>query len=147
VPLGKVVADINLDMIGRNNPDSIVVIGKEHSDMGQTLARVQAAHPELHLVAADDIWPLENFYSRSDHFNFARKGVPVLFFFNGTHPQYHQPDDEVKLIDTSKLSRVAQLAFYLGIDIANTPARPRWNPESYQAIVVEQKVPTPVKKP
>ena len=62
----------------------------------------------------------ESFYSRSDHFNFARKGVPILFFFNGTHPQYHQPDDEVRLIDTSKLARVAQLGFYLGVEIANT---------------------------
>jgi hypothetical protein len=146
LPLGKVVANINLDMIGRNNPDSIVVIGKEHSDMGQTLARVQAAHPELRLIAADDIWPEENFYSRSDHFNFARKGVPILFFFNGVHDQYHRADDEVKLIDTSKLSRVAQLAFYLGVDIANTTTKPQWNPESYQTIVVKQQVPAPVKK-
>jgi peptidase M28-like protein len=147
VPIGQVVADINMDMIGRNNSDSIVVIGKEHSDMGTTLARVQAAHPELHLTAADDIWPAESFYSRSDHFNFARKGVPVLFFFNGVHPQYHQPDDEVKLIDTSKLSRVAQLGFYLGIEIANTTARPAWNPASYQTIVVEQKAPPIVGRP
>ncbi len=141
VSLDNVVADINMDMIGRNNPDSIVVIGKQHSDMGETLARVQGAHPELHLVAADDIWPQESFYSRSDHFNFARKGVPVLFFFNGTHPQYHQADDEVKLIDTSKLSRVAQLALYLGVEIANTEQKPKWNPESYRTIVVEQRIP------
>ncbi len=148
VPMAKVVADINLDMIGRNSPDSIVVIGKEHSDMGVTLARVQASHPELKLVGSDDIWPTESFYSRSDHFNFARKGVPVLFFFNGTHPQYHRADDEVKLINTSKLSRVAQMAFYLGIEIANTTAKPQWNPASYQTIVVEQKVPpVVVKKP
>ncbi len=147
VPIGNVVADINMDMIGRNNPDSIVVIGKEHSDMGVTLAGVQAAHPELHLIAADDIWPEQSFYSRSDHFNFARKGVPVLFFFNGTHPQYHQPDDEVRLIDTSKLTRVAQLGFFLGLQIANTTDRPKWNPASYQTIVVEQKVPAVVKRP
>jgi hypothetical protein len=141
VPLDHVVADINMDMIGRNNPDSIVVIGKQHSDLGTTLAAVQAAHPELHLIAADDIWPKESFYSRSDHFNFARKGVPVLFFFDGIHPQYHQPDDEVRLIDTSKLARVAQLAFYLGITVADTMPRPRWNPESYQKIVVDQQIP------
>lgn len=141
VPLDKVVADINMDMIGRNNPDSIVVIGKQHSDLGTTLAAVQAAHPELHLVAADDIWPKEGFYSRSDHFNFARRGVPVLFFFNGLHPQYHQPDDEVRLIDTSKLARVAQLAFYLGVTVADTTPRPKWDPQSYQEIVVDQQVP------
>jgi hypothetical protein len=147
VPIGNIVADINMDMIGRNNPDSIVVIGKEHSDMGVTLAGVQAAHPELHLIAADDIWPEQSFYSRSDHFNFARKGVPVLFFFNGTHPQYHQPDDEVRLIDTSKLSRVAQLGFFLGVEIANRVERPKWNPASYQTIVVEQRVPPVTSRP
>ena len=146
VPLANVVADINMDMIGRNDSDSIVVIGKEHSDLGATLAQVEALHPELHLRAADDIWPQESFYSRSDHFNFARKGVPILFFFNGTHPQYHQADDEVRLIDTSKLARVAQLGFFLGIQIAETEQRPKWNPVSYQTIVVEQKVPAPVKR-
>ncbi len=54
----------------------------------------------------------------------------------------------MKLIDTSKLARVAQLAFYLGVEIANTTARPQWNPASYQTIVVEQKMPPAVvKKP
>lgn len=146
LPMEKIVANINMDMIGRNNPDSIVVIGKEHSDLGVTLAAVQAKHPELKLVAADDIWPEQSFYTRSDHFNFARKGVPVLFFFNGVHPQYHRADDEVKLIDTSKLSRVAKLGFYFAVDIANTPARPKWNADSYQLIVVEGKTPPAVKK-
>lgn len=146
VPMDRIVANINLDMIGRNATDSIVVIGKEHSDMGITLARVQKAHPELKLIAADDIWPEQSFYSRSDHFNFARKGVPVLFFFNGTHPQYHRANDEVGLIDTSKLARVAQLGFYFGVEIANTVTRPKWNPDSYQTIVVEGKVPSAIRR-
>ncbi len=125
VPLANVVADINLDMISRNSADSIVVIGKDSSDMGATLTRVQAAHPELHLIAADDIWPAQHFYNRSDHYNFARKGVPILFFFAGTNPQYHRADDEVSLVNAGKLVSVAQLAFYLGVEIANTVARPR----------------------
>ena len=127
VPLANVVADINLDMISRNSPDSIVVIGKDSSDMGATLTRVQAAHPELHLIAADDIWPAQHFYNRSDHYNFARNGVPILFFFAGTHPQYHRADDEVGLVNAGKLVSVAQLAFYLGTEIANAPARPQGN--------------------
>ena len=46
--------------------------------------------PNSHSPRPDDIWPGQSFYTRSDHFNFAvRKGVPILFFFNGTHPQYH----------------------------------------------------------
>ncbi len=137
VPLANVVADINLDMISHNSPDSIVVIGKDSSDMGTTLARVQAAHPELRLIAADDIWPSQHFYNRSDHYNFARKGVPILFFFAGTHLQYHRADDEVQLVSASKIVSVAQLAFYLGIEIANTAARPQPIHLNRQAIVAE----------
>jgi Zn-dependent M28 family amino/carboxypeptidase len=135
VPLSQIVADLNIDMVGRNWRDSIVAIGKEHSDLGTTLNRVAAAHPELHMEPIDDRWPEENFYFRSDHFNFARKGVPILFFFNGTHPDYHQASDSPDRIDAEKQSRIVQLLFYLGMDVANAPARPKWNPESYARIV------------
>ena len=114
---------------------TIAVIGKEHSDLGATLNRVAAAHPELHMAAIDDKWPSENFYFRSDHYNFARKGVPILFFFNGTHPDYHQVSDEVAKIDGEKESRIIKLDFYLGLEVANRTARPKWNPESYRRIV------------
>lgn len=135
VPVAQMVTNINFDMIGRNNPDSIVVIGKEHSDLGTTLAAVNARHPELRFTTADDLWPNERFYFRSDHYNFARKGVPILFFFNGTHEDYHGFDDEVEKIDEDKISRVAKIGFYLGAEVANTTARPAWNPESYREIV------------
>ncbi len=135
VPLSNIVADLNSDMVGRNWKDTIAVIGKEHSDLGRTLNRVAAAHPELRMTPIDDIWPQENFYFRSDHYNFARKGVPILFFFNGTHPDYHQVSDEVAKIDAEKESRVIKLVFYLGLEIANAPERPKWNPESYRRIV------------
>ena len=135
VPEGSMVANVNADMIARNWSDSIVVIGKEHSDLGETLERVWAAHPELNMVPMDDIWPEENFYGRSDHFNFARKGIPILFFFNGPHDDYHQPSDELENIDAEKAARITQLMFYLGLEIANDPERPRWDPESYAEIV------------
>ena len=135
VPADRIVANLNADMVGRNWPDTIVAIGKEHSDLGETLERVNAAHPELGMTAIDDLWPDENFYSRSDHYNFALKGVPILFFFNGVHDDYHGRDDEVDRIDTDKAARIAQLLFYLGVEIANADERPRWNPESYDEIV------------
>ena len=135
VPLANVVADLNTDMVGRNWKDTIAVIGKEHSDLGATLNRVAAAHPELHMTPIDDKWPEENFYFRSDHYNFARKGVPILFFFNGVHDDYHQVSDEVAKIDGEKESRIIKLDFYLGLDIANRAERPKWNPESYRRIV------------
>ncbi|MBI4421413.1 MAG: M20/M25/M40 family metallo-hydrolase [Gemmatimonadetes bacterium] len=135
VPIDQMVANLNTDMVGRNWKDTIVVIGKEHSDLGTTLNRVNRAHPELGMTAIDDLWPQENFYRRSDHFNFARKGVPVLFFFNGTHPDYHRPSDEVSKIDAEKESRIVKLVFYLGLDVANAAVRPKWRPESYRSIV------------
>jgi hypothetical protein len=135
VPTGQMVANLNLDMVGRNWPDTIVAIGKEHSDLGATLHAVADRHPELGMDPIDDLWPEESFYTRSDHYNFARKGVPVLFFFNGTHEDYHRPSDEPELIDAEKTSRIARLVFYLGLEVANAPDRPRWEAESYRRIV------------
>jgi Zn-dependent M28 family amino/carboxypeptidase len=135
VPIGNIVADLNSDMVGRNWKDTIVVIGRQHSDLGATLARVNAAHPELNMTAIDDIWPQERFYFRSDHYNFARRGVPILFFFNGVHADYHRPSDEPAKIDAEKESRIIQLVFYLGLEVANAAERPKWNPESYREIV------------
>jgi hypothetical protein len=65
VPIEQIVADVNIDMIGRNWPDTIVAIGREHSDLGTTLDRVAAAHPELRMAVIDDKWPQERFYFRS----------------------------------------------------------------------------------
>ena len=137
VPVDRIVADINIDMIGRNWPDTIVAIGKEHSDLGATLERVNRAHPELGMTAIDDRWPEERFYFRSDHYNFARKGVPVLFFFNGVHPDYHQPSDSPDKINAEKESRILQLLYFLGRQVGDADARPKWNPESYHSIVDE----------
>ena len=128
VPTESMVANLNADMVGRNWTDTIVAIGKEHSDLGQTLERVGAAHPELGMTPIDDLWPEQNFYCRSDHYHFARKGVPILFFFNGTHEDYHGRDDEPDRIDAEKGARLARLIFYLGVEIANADERPAWTP-------------------
>jgi Zn-dependent M28 family amino/carboxypeptidase len=122
-------------MIGRNWPDTIVAIGKQHSDLGSTLNRVNAEHPELNMHAIDDRWPDESFYTRSDHFNFAKKGVPILFFFNGTHADYHRVTDSPDKIDAEKESRIVKLFFYVGQAVANAPERPKWVPESFKQIV------------
>jgi len=135
VPVENIVADLNMDMVGRNWPDTIVAIGKEHSDLGETLERVNAAHPELGMTAIDDLWPEQSFYTRSDHYNFARQGVPILFFFNGIHEDYHGLDDEADRIDSEKAARIARLVFYLGVEVANAADRPQWNPDSYERIV------------
>jgi hypothetical protein len=141
VPLAQTVADLNMDMIGRyydNRPgwrDTIVVIGKEHSSLGEVANRVTREHPEIRMQLIDDIWPSENFYRRSDHVNFARKGVPILFFFNGTHPDYHRATDSLDKIDAEKAARIVRMVFYVGLEVANATARPQWNPASRAQIV------------
>ena len=87
------------------------------------------------MTAIDDLWPTERFYMRSDHYRFARCGVPILFFFNGIHPDYHRPSDEVGKIDADKTARVGRLIFHLGLEVANRTARPVWDPASREAIV------------
>lgn len=135
VPIKQIVAAINIDMIGRNWADTIVAIGKEHSDLGVTLERVNKAHPELRMTAIDDRWPEERFYFRSDHYNFARKGVPILFFFNGVHQDYHEVSDSPDKINSEKEARILKLLYFLGQEVANAPKRPEWKPESYKEIV------------
>lgn len=135
VAVEAMVANLNADMVGRNWSDTIVAIGREHSSLGETLERVNRDHPEIGMTAIDDIWPEERFYFRSDHYNFARNGVPVLFFFNGVHEDYHRASDEVELIDEDKAARIGQLLFYLGLEIADAPGRPEWDPDSYREIV------------
>lgn len=134
-PLENTVANINLDMVGRNWADTIVAIGMAESTLGPLVEHISAGHPELNMAVIDDIWPEESFYTRSDHYNFARHGVPILFFFNGTHDQYHHPDDEVGLIDYDKMARIGRLVFYLGLEIANQDERPAWDPEAYERVV------------
>jgi hypothetical protein len=137
VPIDSMVADLNIDMIGRNWKDTIAVIGREHSNLGAILDTVAAQHPQLDMAPVADMWPDEQLYFRSDHYNFAKKGVPILFFTSGLHEDYHKPSDSPDKIEAEKEARLLQLLFYLGEDVANSTARPQWNPESYQKIVTE----------
>jgi len=138
VPLANVVANLNMDLIGRNWRDSVIAVGLEQSDLGQTLERVVKAHPELHMTPIADRWPEERIFYRSDHYNFARKGVPILFFTSGTHADYHRPGDEPSRIDAEKEARLLRLIFHVGAAVANAESRPKWTAESYRQIVERQ---------
>ena len=135
VPLDATVADFNTDMIGRNPADGVTAVGKEHSSLGALADSVAAAHPELQLRVLGDTLPRENLFFRSDHYNFARKGVPVLFFSTGLHADYHRPTDSVDKIAAEQEARIVRLDFYLGLAVADATARPAWNPDSYKRIV------------
>ncbi len=129
VAVERIVANINIDMISRNAPDSIVVLGQEYSSLGPLVQRVSADQPELGLTVAEDIWPEERFFFRSDHFNFVRLEIPALFFFSGVHEDYHRPSDTVELINPDKGARVARLVFHTIAEIANDREPPRWTEE------------------
>jgi Peptidase family M28 len=134
VPLDGIVANINIDMIGRNSPDTVVAIGQELSSLGPLVHRLAAAHTELGLIPTQDPWPEQGFFSRSDHFNFARKEIPAIFFFAGTHEDYHRPSDHVEDIDTDKAARIGRLVFWLGHAIATDPQPPSWTPQGLEQV-------------
>ncbi len=134
VPAQQMVANINIDMIGRNAPDTTVAIGLDYTTLGHVMQNVNRAHPELGLTVAPDLWPEENLFVRSDHFNFAKARIPAIFFTSGLHADYHKPSDEPETIDNDKLARTARLLFFLGYDVANNTAAPTWTEAGLQLI-------------
>jgi len=135
IPLERIVANINIDMIGRNWEDTIAVIGKPYSTLGLLVDSVAAAHPELGMTVVGDLWPGGGFFFRSDQFSFARKGIPALFFFNGVHEDYHRPSDEAQKVKFRKAARITRLVFELALAIANADEAPDWDPQARVQIV------------
>jgi hypothetical protein len=124
-PLEAIVADINIDMIGRltqgAGENEIQVTPTYQHAQYSTLVRNAsevAARMGMSFTNGDQ------YYERSDHFNFARKGVPVVFFCNGEHPDYHKASDEVAKLDFAKLERVARLAYWTGVEVIRAKGRP-----------------------
>jgi Zn-dependent M28 family amino/carboxypeptidase len=70
----------------------------------------------------NDLKDPNRFYYRSDHYNFASKGVPIIFYFNGTHADYHRPTDTVDKINFDLMSKRVQLVFYTAWEMANRDA-------------------------
>src|SRR6185436_6344664 len=130
VPLDKVQAQLNIDMIGRNRDDdpgqanNVFVIGADRisTDLHNLVVDTDAtlAKP-VHLdYEYNDPSDTNSFYTRSDHYSYAAKGIPIAFFFTGTHPDYHQVGDQVEKILFTKLVSIAQLVYQTGFNIANT---------------------------
>lgn len=123
LPLEMTVANLNMDMIGRNWPDTLVAI-RSSAAIGAFAEAVGAEHPELGLDVVDDLWPGENLIRRSDQWHFIRHGVPAIFFHTGLHADYHQPSDEPELLDYEKTKRVTRLIFHVALELANTDQTP-----------------------
>ena len=131
-PLANTVADLNVDMVGRTDPehegkpDYVYVIGSDKlaSQLRVVLEQQNNAHTKLDLdYKFDDPADPNRFYYRSDHYNFAVKKVPVAFFFNGVHADYHEETDEIDKIQFDKLEQRARLVFYTAWELANREER------------------------
>jgi hypothetical protein len=142
VPLQSIIAQLNIDMIGRSRapgdtdprnseltgPNEIYLIGSRmmSTELGDLSERVNRAYLNLsfnYLYDAPD--DPNRFFFRSDHYNYAVRGIPVIFYFNGVHADYHRPSDSPDKIDYMKLERVTRTIFMTAWELANLAARPR----------------------
>ncbi|MCX8211164.1 MAG: M28 family peptidase [Lewinella sp.] len=131
-PLANTIADINVDMVGRvdeehvDNPEYIYVIGSDRlsTELHRINEYVNKEYTQLELDytynAEDDP---NRYYYRSDHYNFAVKGIPSIFFFNGTHADYHQATDTVDKIHFEKMEKIGRLVFHTAWQLANQDRR------------------------
>lgn len=136
VPRDKIVAAINLDMVGRGGADDIPgggprfvqVVGSRRlsTQLGDLVESVNRGlrEPMQFDYSMDAEGHPERIYCRSDHANYARYGIPVVFFSTGLHADYHQLTDEPQYIDYPKLRRVGELAGALTLELANSDSRP-----------------------
>ncbi len=142
VPLNNIVAHINLDMIGRSKqagdtdsrnrelsgPNEIYVIGSKlmSTELGELSESVNRSFLGLdYNYRYDDPRDPNRFFYRSDHYNYARKGIPIIFYFDGVHEDYHQPGDSADKIDYHKLERVTQTIYMTLWEIASRATRPK----------------------
>lgn len=134
ISMERVAANVNIDMVGRNAPDSVVAIGEEYTSMGPLAHRIAAGNPSLGLAIARDPLPDEEFFFRSDHIAFLKRGVPAIFFTTLIHPDYHAQSDEVEKIDADKTARIARLVFMLTHAVADSPQRPTWQGDGLERV-------------
>lgn len=142
IPIENTIANFNADMIGRSDIEnieqedfnSVYLIGGEiiSSALDSIVVAANDRTVELRLDRKyNDLTDRNQFYRRSDHWNFGRLGVPFVFFFTGVHEDYHQPTDTVDKIDFEKYHRVVQLIFTSTIETANIELRPVMDNEMF----------------
>lgn len=140
VPLNAIVAQINMDMIGRakadgdtnprnkdlTGPNSIYLIGSTmmSTELGEIVNTVNKSYLNLTFdTRYDDPKDPNRFFYRSDHYNYARKGIPIIFFFDGVHEDYHRAGDTADKIDYQKMEKVTRTIYMTTWEIANRAAR------------------------
>ncbi|HET6973443.1 MAG TPA: M20/M25/M40 family metallo-hydrolase [Pyrinomonadaceae bacterium] len=140
VPLKQIVAQLNIDMIGRSKkdgdtnrknieltgPDAVYVIGSTmmSTELGALVNNVNNSFLKLTFdTKYDDPKDPHRFFYRSDHYNYARKGIPIIFFFDGEHEDYHGAGDTADKIDYQKMEKITRTVYMTLWEIANRPAR------------------------
>jgi Zn-dependent M28 family amino/carboxypeptidase len=144
VPLDKTIADLNIDMVGRideahqKDTNYVYIIGADKLSSELNEINVRAGEDiEINLdYKYNDPKDPNMFYYRSDHYNFAKNNIPIIFYFNGVHEDYHKEGDEVSKITFPMLAKRAQLVFLTAWELANRTNR----------IVVDKKNEFPDKK-
>jgi len=151
VPPRQVVAALNIDMIGRSKapgdtnpanepltgPNEVYVVGPGvmSAELGEILDEVNDSYLGLEYNSLYDVTDHpERIFFRSDHITYARNGIPIAFFFTGTHEDYHRPSDEVDKIDFVKMQRIAQTIYASAWELANREGRPGVNDVLPEAI-------------
>lgn len=131
-PLSNTVVDLNIDMIGRSDPehkgkpDYVYVIGSDKlsQELHQISERVNKTYTQLDFdYMYNDVNHPTNLYKRSDHWNFAKNDIPIIFYFDGIHEDYHLPSDEVDKINFELLTKRTKLVFYTAWELANRTDR------------------------
>ena len=138
VPLDKTVAVLNMDMIGRDedsatwnthaadNVNGVNLIGTLYSPDMRKVVEAENRAIGLKLDYKTDADDREGWFSRSDHFPFAVKGVPVAFFNTGENPDYHTPNDTWDRLNYPKMEKIVRLVYLSTRSLANSPSRPRF---------------------
>ncbi|WP_375562889.1 M28 family peptidase [Bernardetia sp. OM2101] len=132
-PLKNTVSNLNIDMIGRmdkdhkDDPNYVYIIGStmlstELHDLSEASAKMYAPNVKLDYTYNDKDDP-NRFYYRSDHYNFAKHDIPVIFYFNGVHDDYHQHTDEVDKIHFGKMQEITRLVFATAWNLVNREER------------------------
>ncbi len=132
-PLSKTVANLNIDMVGRTDDlhkddkqNYVYVIGADRlsTELHDINDRLNQQYTKLNLdYTYNEPDDPNRFYYRSDHYNFAKHNIPVIFYFNGTHDDYHQPTDTVEKIDFDRMRERAQLIFLTAWQLVNQDHR------------------------
>ena len=132
-PLENTVANLNIDMIGRideahqEDPNYVYLIGSDKlsTDLHEISEKANSTYTNLNLdYTYNDENDPNRFYYRSDHYNFAKFDIPIIFYFNGVHEDYHQPTDTPEKIEYDLLEKRAKLVFFTAWEIANRDERP-----------------------